>query len=145
MDGPYAPDCPTNTNTLTGHQARPAVDRPPRTRSRDFFRNLNVRPLPGSQDQARTREACACQAAEEGQQGSAKRDCARSQTNTHPQAQGSWQVEGHRRGADQQRPSSDWQQVAGCKDNVSAHLGWRGMKYQPTLQRTVLTSYGTKS
>jgi hypothetical protein len=123
--------CHTGTNSPAGHQAYPAIDWPPRTRPRDFIRNLNVRPPPGSQDQARIREARACPAVEEGQQGPAQRDCAPSQTDTRPQAQGGWQVEGHRGGADQQRPAGDWKQVAGRKDDFACDLDLEVRKQHP--------------
>jgi hypothetical protein len=52
----------------------------------------------------------------------AQRDCPPWQTNTNPQAQASWQVEGDRGGAHQQRLARYWQQVARRKDDQPGPL-----------------------
>ena len=98
----------TRANASTDPQARAAIDRQARTRPLNFICDHRVRPLRRSQDQARAREALRNRAAEGGEPDSAQRNRPRRQANTDSQAQGGWQMEGDRGGADQQRSSSHW-------------------------------------
>jgi hypothetical protein len=105
-----------HTDTSTDSQACAAIDRPAHFRPRGLVCLNREQPLHSRQVQARAREARQDKATQ-GVEEIGQRYHPRSQANTNPQAQGGWQMEGNRGGADQQRSSYHWQQVPGRKDH----------------------------